>query len=77
MGIEEASLSAAITKNIEQALEQKKITKHELVARTSIAKSTFYRNMKRPEDFSCREVGEIAKALDLGITDLVKQDRAS
>lgn len=72
MGIEEASLSAAITKNIEQALDDKNITKNELVARTTIAKSTFYRNMKRPDSFTCREVGEIAKALNMGIIDLVR-----
>ncbi|HEX9137312.1 MAG TPA: helix-turn-helix domain-containing protein [Nitrospirota bacterium] len=73
MGIEEARRSAAITKNIEQALENKNLTRNELATRASIAKSTLYRNMNRPENFTIREAGEIAKALDLGLIDILKE----
>lgn len=72
MGIEEASLSAAITKNIKQALEDKKLTKNELATRAGIAKSTLYRNLNRPENFTIRETGQIAEALDVGLIDILK-----
>lgn len=73
MGIEEASLSAAITKNIETALENKNLTRNELATRAGIPKSTFYRNMQRPEAFTFCEAGRIAQALELGIIDLIKE----
>lgn len=73
MGIEEASLSAAITKNIEQALEDKNLTRNELAARACIAKSTLYRNMNRPENFTIREAGQIAEALDVGLIDILRE----
>lgn len=72
MGIEEAGLSAAITKNIEQALENKNLTRNELATRACIAKSTLYRNMNRPENFTIREAGQIAEALNLGLIDILK-----
>lgn len=73
MGSEEASLSAAITKNIEQALENKHLTRNELASRASIAKSTLYRNMNRPENFTIHEAGRIAEALDLDLIDILKE----
>lgn len=75
MGTEEASLSAALTKNIEQALENKNLTRNELATKAGIPKSTFYRNMRRPESFTFCEAGRIAQALELGIIDLI-QDSA-
>lgn len=73
MGIEDASLSAAITKNIEQALEDKNLTRNELAFKASIAKSTLYRHMNRPENFTIREAGQIAEALDLGLIDILRK----
>ena len=74
MGIEEASLSAAIIKNIETALKASDLTsKEELAVRAGIAKSTFYRNFKRPEKFTLCEAGQIAQALQLGLVDLLKE----
>lgn len=73
MGIEDASLSAAITRNIEQALEEKNLTKNELATRAGIAKSTLYRNMNRPENFTIKETGRIAEALDVGLIDILKE----
>lgn len=72
MGTEPARLSAAITKNIEQALEDKCLTRHELSELAGIAKSTFYRNMKHPEKFTIRETGQIAEALDVGLIDILR-----
>jgi len=74
MGIEEASPSAAITKNIEQALKDRgDLNKEELAARAGISKSTFYRNMNRPENFTFREAGQVAQVLELGLLDLLKE----
>lgn len=63
MGTPQAAITAATTKNIEQALEDKNLTKNELASRAGIAKSTFYRNMQRPEKFTVCEIGQIAEAL--------------
>jgi len=71
MGTENVSLSAAITRNIEQALEDKNITKHELANRAGIAKSTLYRNLTTPDKFTVREAGQIAEALDVGLIDIL------
>lgn len=73
MGIEEVGLSAAITKNIEQALEDKNLTKNELATRAGIAKSTLYRNLNRPENFTIRETGQIADALEVGLIDILRE----
>lgn len=73
MGIEEASLSAAITRNIEQALEDKNLNKHQLATRAGIAKSTLYRNLLRPENFTIKETGQIAEALEVGLIDILKE----
>jgi predicted transcriptional regulator len=72
MGTEEAALSAVITRNIDQARKDQDISKNELALRANIPKSTFYRNMQQPEDFTFKEIGKIAKALDRGVLDLLK-----
>ncbi|AYR00923.1 hypothetical protein PP636_gp50 [Arthrobacter phage Hestia] len=73
MGIDQTARSAAITKNIEQALEDKNLTRNELATRAGIAKSTFYRNMTCPEKFTIRETGQIADALEVGLIDILKE----
>jgi DNA-binding Xre family transcriptional regulator len=77
MGTEPARLSAAITKNIDRLCDAKDISKHELSERASIAKSTFYRNMKDPEKFTLRETGQIAEALNVGLIDILKDEGPS
>ena len=75
MGTEPARLNAAITKNIDQALEDQNITRHELSEMAGISKSTFYRNMKYPaEKFTIRETGQIAEALGVGLLDILKDE---
>ena len=76
MGIKEAGLSAAITRNIEQALESQNITKNELATRAGIAKSTLYRNLSSPDKFTVREAGKIAEALDVGLIDILTEGSA-
>ena len=73
MGTEQAALSAAIGKNINQAREAQELSQHELALRANIAKSTFYRNMQQPEDFTFKELGKIAQALDRSVIDLIKE----
>ena len=70
MGTEQASFNAATTKNIEQALTEKKITRNALATKAGIPKSTLYRNLNHPDQFSLRELGQIAEALEVPFTDL-------
>lgn len=72
MGTKEAALSAVTTKNIQQALDNKKLTRSALALASGIASSTLYRNLSRPEKFTLREIGQIAEALDVDIADLIK-----
>lgn len=72
MGIEQASHSAAITKNINQALTDKNLTRNGLSDKAGIPKSTLYRNLDRPEQFKFSELGQIADALDIPLTELLK-----
>lgn len=71
MGTTQAGLTA-ITKNIEAALEAKNLTKVELADAACISKTTLYRNLRAPEAFSFKQIGNIAAALELPITELVK-----
>ena len=72
MGTESASHKAAITKNIDQALDKQNLTRYALVEKTGIPKSTLYRNLAKPEQFKFVELGQIAEALGMPITELIK-----
>lgn len=72
MGTESASLRAAITKNIDQALATQKLTRNALSDKAGIPKSTLYRNLDRPEQFKFAELGQIAEALGIPLTELLK-----
>jgi len=77
MGTESASLKAAITKNIEQALDEKNLTRNALADKAGIPKSTLYRNLDRgPEQFKLIELGQIAEALGMPIVELIKDEAA-
>lgn len=76
MGIERASQSAAITKNIDQALTDKNLTRNALSDKAGIPKSTLYRNLDRPEQFKFSELGQIADALQIPLLELI-QDTAA
>lgn len=75
MGTESASLRAAITKNIDQALDKQGLSRNALSDKAGIPKSTLYRNLDRPEQFKFAELGQIAEALGVPLTDLI-QDAA-
>lgn len=72
MGNGQASLSAATTRNIEQALATKDITRNALAIKSGIPKSTLYRNLDHPDKFTLRELGQIAQALEIPFAELVK-----
>jgi predicted transcriptional regulator len=72
MGTESASLRAAITKNIDQSLTEQKLTRNALSDKAGIPKSTLYRNLDRPERFKVFELGQIAEALGMPLTELIK-----
>jgi len=72
MGTESASLRAAITRNIDQALAKQEITRNALSYKAGIPKSTLYRNLDRPEQFKFAELGQIAEALGIPLTELLK-----
>lgn len=72
MGIETPRLSSAITKNIDQALANQKLTRNALSDKAGIPKSTLYRNLDRPEQFKFAELGQIAEALGVPLTELIK-----
>jgi predicted transcriptional regulator len=72
MGTERASLRAAITKNIDQSLTEQKLTRNALSDKAGIPKSTLYRNLDRPERFKVFELGQIAEALGMPLTELIK-----
>lgn len=72
MGTESASLSSAITKNIDQALANQKLTRNVLSDKAGIPKSTLYRNLDRPEQFKFAELGQIAEALGVPLAELIK-----
>lgn len=71
MGTTPAGLTA-LSKNIEQLLEDKNLSKGDLCERAAIAPSTLYRNLKAPEAFSFKQIGNIAAALEVPIIELVK-----
>ncbi len=76
MGIEQARLSAAITKNIDQALADKDLSRNALSDKSGIPKSTLYRNMDRPAQFKFSELGRIAEALEVPLAELIKDAAA-
>jgi len=72
MGTEQATLNEATSKNIEQALADKNITRNALATKSGIPKSTLYRNLDHPDKFTLRELGQIAEALEIPFVELVK-----
>ena len=76
MGTEAASLKAALTKNIDQAIATQGLTRNALADKAGIPKSTLYRNIERPEKFNFAELGQIAEALEIPLTELIKDTAA-
>jgi DNA-binding Xre family transcriptional regulator len=72
MGTEEAAVSAATLRNIKLGLVDKDLTKNALAVRAGIASSTFNRKLNSPTDFTLRELGQVAKALDLKLEDIIR-----
>jgi DNA-binding phage protein len=72
MGINAADLSAATNRNIMLGILDKGTTKNATAIKAGIAPNTFYRKLNSCADFTLRELGQIADALDLKLEDMLK-----
>lgn len=72
MGINVTAISAATNRNILLGILDKGSTKNATAIKAGIAPNTFYRKLNSCEDFTLRELGQIANALDLKLEDLLK-----
>jgi DNA-binding phage protein len=72
MGINAADLNAATNRNIMLGILDKGTTKNATAIRAGIAPNTFYRKLNSCGDFTLRELGQIADALDLSLQDMLK-----
>jgi hypothetical protein len=74
MGINVSAISAAINHNILLRILKKDTSKNATAIKAGIAPSKFYRNIDHPEQFTLRELGQIAEALDLTLPDILSTE---
>ena len=67
-----AAISAATNRNILLGILDKGTTKNATAIKAGIAPNTFYRKLNSCGDFTLRELGQIADALDLKLEDMIK-----
>lgn len=67
-----SAISAATNRNIMLGILDKGTTKNATAIKAGIAPNTFYRKLNSCEDFTLRELGQIANALDLKLMDMLK-----
>ena len=72
MGTNVSALGATTNRNIMLGILDKGTTKNATAIKAGIAPNTFYRKLNSCEDFTLRELGQIANALDLKLTDMFK-----
>lgn len=72
MGNEHAATGAATTKNIIHNLKEKNLSRNALAIKAGIASATFYRKMGHPEQFTLKDLGSIAEALEVPFIELIK-----
>ncbi|AHB31646.1 putative transcriptional regulator [Arthrobacter phage vB_ArS-ArV2] len=72
MEIEEADISAVTGRNIKLGLLDKNLSRNALALRAGIPSTTFTRKLNCPTDFTLRELGQVAEALDVKVVDLIK-----
>jgi len=65
------ALSAATKQNILLGILEKGTTKNATALKANIASTTFTRKLNNPADFTLRELGQIAEALDLQLADVL------
>lgn len=76
MEIEEADLISATIRNIKRGRIDQDLTKNALAIKAGIASTTFNRKLNCPADFTLRELGQVAEALNVKLVDLIKADAA-
>lgn len=65
------ALSEATNHNILLGILKKGTTKNAIAIRAGIAPSTFLRKINDPTDFTVKELGKIAEALDKNLEDIL------
>jgi hypothetical protein len=76
METEEAAVSAATSKRIKLGLIDKDLSRNALALKAGIPSTTFTRKLNCPADFTIRELGQVAQALDIKLIDLFKDAAA-
>jgi len=72
METEPTAISAVAARNIKIELVDRSLTKNALAIKAGIPSTTFDRKLNHPEQFTLKDLGFIAKALDVPFTDLLK-----
>lgn len=67
-------ISSAINRNIRLAFTEKGITKNATATKSGIPTSTFNRKLNSDGDFTLRELGKIAEALDRQLVDILPSE---
>lgn len=67
-----SAIGAATKQNILLGILDKGTTKNATALKANIASTTFTRKLHNPADFTIRELGQIAEALDLQLEDLLR-----
>lgn len=65
------AVATATNRNILFGILDKGISKNATAAKARISTSTFHRKLKSSGDFTLRELGQIAEALDLHLVDII------
>jgi len=70
------AVSTAAKRNILLRIIDTGTSRSAIAAKADISSSTFHRKLKNPEQFTLKDLGDIAQALEIELTDLLKQDAA-
>lgn len=66
------TIGAVAARNIKLELVDRNISKNALATKAGIPATTFTRNLDRPENFTLKHISDIAAALGVKFTDLLK-----
>lgn len=68
------AIIAATKQNILLGILDSGITKNATAIKARIPSTTFDRKLRNPEDFTVKELGQIAEALDLTLPDILRTE---
>lgn len=74
MATNNSAVSTAINRNILLGILTKGTSKTAVATKAGIAYSTFNRKINNASDFTLRELGQIAEALDLELADILNSE---